>query len=273
MRFKHYCNLFLAVGAFFLAGCCQVVIHGGKGGGEGEDAKKDTVTQISTIDALLAGVYDGSMPLAKLAQYGDTGIGTYDGLDGEMILLDGRFYQVCADGKVYTPASTVKTPFAAVSWFRPQKRYSLGESIDFAELCNRIDKWDPNRNMFLAIRIKGFFKTMKTRSVPRQSKPYPPLVEVTKTQPVFDLKDVSGTIVGYRLPSYVKGINVPGYHLHFISDDLKSGGHILGFEMREGYIELDELSRFYMLLPDGMEGFAGADLNKDRTVELHRAEK
>lgn len=242
-----------------LAGCASV--------------EQDKVTQVSTIDALLVGVYEGAMPLSELREYGDFGIGTYEGLDGEMLLLDGTFYQVKADGKIYNPPDTDKTPFASVVRFKANSKFELDSPLSFAELCARIDKTASNKNLFVAIHIKGRFAGMKTRSVPKQQKPYPPLVKVTAKQPEFELGAVDGEIVGFRLPSYVKGINVPGYHLHFISADRKSGGHILGFSMESGTVELDKISRFQMILPEKVADFGGADLSKDRSRELEKAEK
>jgi len=236
-------------------------------------ATSGAVTQVATIDALLAGVYDGSMSLSELKRYGDFGIGTFDALDGEMLLLDGSFYQIRADGKVYRPELQEKTPFASVLFFQPEQRLTVLTPINYQELCRRIDAVAANRNLFLAIKVTGRFKSVKTRSVPRQSKPYPPLVEVTAKQPVFDLHDVSGTMVGFRLPPFVKGINVPGYHLHFISDDRSGGGHILDFVLENGTVELEENSRFYMILPERDPGFGRVDLGRDRSFELHRAEK
>jgi acetolactate decarboxylase len=113
---------------------------------------------------------------------------------------------------------------------------------------------------------------MKVRSVSKQEKPYPPLAEVAQQQSVFEYIGVSGTIVGFRCPSFVKGINVPGYHLHFISDDKTKGGHILGFTTIGGNLQLDTCNRFYMVLPE-LEQFAGLDLSKDRSEELEKVEK
>ena len=73
-------------------------------------AVPNTVTQTSTIDALLAGVYDGNLSCRELVHYGDMGIGTFDHLEGEMIIVNGAVYQVKADGKVYTPDMGIKTP-------------------------------------------------------------------------------------------------------------------------------------------------------------------
>jgi acetolactate decarboxylase len=113
---------------------------------------------------------------------------------------------------------------------------------------------------------------MRTRSVPSQSKPYPPLQQVTQNQPEFAMQDVAGTIVGFRSPAYVKGINVPGYHLHFLSDDRSRGGHILNFEVAAARCQVDPLHRFLLRLPESDTGFAETDLARDRSRELQDVE-
>lgn len=256
---KNFLSTLAVLICLFVAGCASI--------------PKDTIYQTSTIDALLAGGYDGNLTLDQLMKHGDFGLGTFDHLDGEMIILDGNIYQVKADGKVYKPALSNKTPFAAVCEFTPDKTIPVKEGTDYKSLEELIDKNIPSKNLFYAIKITGKFDSMKTRSVPRQVKPYPPLNEATSKQSVFNMEKISGTIVGFRCPPYVKGINVPGYHLHFISSDHTRGGHILNFEMSEGLCEIDILDRFYLKLPVNAEDFAKTDLSKDRTKELQGVEK
>jgi len=235
---------------------------------------EDTVSQVSTIDALLAGVYDGEVTLKQLLAMGNTGIGTFDCLDGEMVVLDGKVYQVRADGMVRTPSLDTTTPFATVINFKADAAVRTEKDMDYPALQKMLDRISPGKNLFYVFRIKGRFANMKTRSVPRQKKPFPPLVEVVKNQPVFMMKNVSGTIVGFRCPAYVKGINVTGYHLHFISGDHKQGGHILQFKMLKGaYVETDCSNKFFMVLPESGRSFNKADLKIDRSTELHKVVK
>ncbi len=234
---------------------------------------RDTVFQTSTIDALLAGVYDGDMSCRRLLKHGDFGIGTFDRLDGEMVLLDGNIYQVKADGKVYEPAPSIKTPFATVCRFTTDRTFPIKTGSDYEAVENLINESVPNQNLFYAIKITGQFRSMKTRSVPGQQKPYPSLKEVTRAQPEFIMKNISGTIVGFRCPPYVKGINIPGYHLHFISSDHTQGGHILSFEIADGKCEIDVLNQYFLTLPANTKEFAETDLSKDRSKELKDVEK
>ncbi len=233
----------------------------------------NTVNQVSTIDALLAGSYEGQISIEKLLTFGNFGIGTFDNLDGEMIVLDGRVFQVKADGKVYRPPLDITTPFASVVQFKGDYSFPVNKETDLQGLEKLIADSNPNKNLFYAVKIKGNFQTMKTRSVPAQKKPYPQLSEVAKTQPVFTFNAVSGTLVGFKSPAFVKGINVPGYHLHFISDDFKSGGHVLDFFLLKGTVEVDVCNQFFMILPEGESSFNQIDLGRDRSGDLDQVEK
>ncbi|MCL6449529.1 MAG: acetolactate decarboxylase [Armatimonadetes bacterium] len=125
--------------------------------------------------------------------------------------------------------------------------------------------------MFYAIRIDGTFSYVKTRSVPEQAKPYPPLAEVTKNQPVFEMRNVRGTVAGFYCPPYVEGLNVPGYHLHFVAEDRRQGGHLLECSFQEGKVQMDQTREFYLTLLAGSD-FAVADLTTGRAEELKKAE-
>ena len=245
--------------AFPLSGCRTHPLNG--------------ITQVATIDALLTGVYDGHMSLETLRRYGDFGIGTFEALDGEMVLLDGAFYKVRADGKVYQPALSERTPFACVTTFVPDLRETIRAPTDMKTLEARIDALVPQTNRFCAFIVRGTFRHVRTRSVPAQSKPYPPLVEVTRNQPVFALSEVRGALIGFRSPSFVKGVNVPGYHMHFLADDLAGGGHVLEFELTQGVLEADTVHEWLRIcLPTESASFGAANLAVDRSAELRSVE-
>jgi acetolactate decarboxylase len=235
-------------------------------------ANKDIVFQASTIDALLVGVYDGDMTFKELKCHGDFGLGTFNGLDGEMIALDGKFYQVKVDGAAYPVQDSMKTPFSVVTFFEPDECFNVNVKLNYEQLKTFVDERIPTENIFYAFKVEGVFEYIKTRSVPGQEKPYPPLVDVVKHQSVFEFHDVKGTIVGFRTPGFVKGINVPGYHLHFITEDRKAGGHILACQMKDVGVELDLTSELHVVLPRDA-AFAAADLTEERQGELETVEK
>lgn len=234
---------------------------------------RNTIAQFSTIDALMAGAYDGQMRCSELRSHGDFGIGTFDKLEGEMVLLNGRVYQVKSDGRVYRPGAGMTTPFASVTRFSPDHHLTLQPGSDFAQLQALVDQKVGNTNVPYAIKVKGRFRAIKTRSVPAQQKPYPPLVDVTQNQPTFEMQEISGTLIGFRLPAYVKGINVPGYHVHFLSDDTQKGGHLLSFTLESGTVEIAVCQQLLLILPEGSGDFSRLDLSKDRSHEVEKAEK
>lgn len=235
-------------------------------------APKNTVTQVSTIDALLAGVYDGQLSLGELETFGDLGIGTFDALEGEMIVIDGKTYQARADGTVREMPDRAATPFAAVVNFHADQTAAMQGPLSEEEFKQSVDRMAPNKNLFLAVRMTGTFPVMKVRSVPKQKKPYPPLADVVKQQAVFEYTDLKGTVLGFRCPAYVKGINVPGYHLHFISEDRTLGGHILNFTLADAKLQLDTCNHFSMRLTEE-DDFSRIDLSQDRSLELEKVEK
>ncbi len=235
--------------------------------------KENALTQVSTIDALLAGYYDGVIQLDELAKYGDFGIGTFDRLDGEMIVLDGIIYQFKADGKIHKADLEGTSPFASVVNFKSNLILPVKSIKNYNDFQTIIDSTIKNKNLFYAVKVTGTFSYIKTRTVPPQEKPYKPLSEVTKTQPVFEKKEQTGTLVGFRLPAFTSGVNVPGYHLHFLSSDKTFGGHVLEFTIDEANVEIQEINNFYMTLPEDDSAFGNIDLSKDRTKELHEVEK
>jgi acetolactate decarboxylase len=252
INIKHF-FLFLIFCGFFI-GCAK------------RENDQDVLFQISTINALLEGIYDGQITFKELKRHGDLGLGTFNALDGEMLMLDGKIYQVKADGKVYPTEDSMKTPFSAVTFFKEDTTIILDSTLDYKSLEVFLDKILPTENIIYAIKIEGDFKYIRTRSVPAQEKPYPLLSEVVKNQPEFEFHNIKGKLVGFKLPDYLNGINVPKYHLHFITEDRKGGGHLLECETDKVKIGIDFTDQLFMYLPQTKE-FYDADLNKGANLE------
>jgi acetolactate decarboxylase len=232
----------------------------------------DQLVQISTIDALLGGIYDGEVSIENLLKQGNFGLGTFNTLDGEMIVADGVCYQVKSDGSVSIPSTTLKTPFAAVTQFETDHKFTIKESVSLDQLMAKIDSSITSVNMIQAVRIKGRFISATTRSVPSQTPPYRKLAEIAKTQPVFTVTNKHGMLVGFRCPPYVKGLNVPGYHLHLLTDDKKEGGHLLSLRADSLTVEIDQTDSFKVELPHD-NVFAKANFTGDKEAELKKVEK
>ena len=231
----------------------------------------DQIYQYSTIKALLEGHYDGQLTFEELAAHGDFGLGTFNALDGEMIALDGTFYQVKASGEVDTVALDMRTPFAVMTHFKADTTVTLNGDINYIQVRELLDQVIPGENLFYAIRIEGEFGEMKVRSVPRQEPPYRPLAEVTDEQSMYGYSRTVGTMVGFRSPSYTEEITVPGYHMHYLSDDRQKGGHVLYFESIRATVHIDFLPNLHMALPTD-DTFHQLNLREDRSEELNKVE-
>jgi len=206
--------------------------------------------QASTIGALLDGAFEGDLSFAELAEHGDLGLGTLNHLDGEMIALDGEFFRADVDGSVSGIDPAEKTPFAVVTRFEPTLDERLPDvELSHEELLGRLDQLIPADASSCAIRLDGRFELVRARSVPRQDPPYRPLTEVVADQHVFELREVEGTMLGFRFPAYVEGIEVPGYHLHFVGADRRRGGHVLDSRSRGLRARLDPSDDLHVELP------------------------
>lgn len=224
-----------------------------------DTAAEHVAVQTGTLDALMAGGYDGDATLAELLRLGDTGIGTVQALDGELILLDGHPYSAHADGSVTALSPLVRTPFAVVTTFVVEAEASIDRPLDHDALHAEIDRLAPPDAPVLAVRVDGTFTDLVLRSVARQSKPYPPLAEVVAHQTEWRVERAEGTIVGFRFPDATAGLEVPGHHLHFLSDDRTLGGHVISCALERGRIAVDPCDDLHVELPPGVElGVPGA---------------
>ncbi|MBD2434758.1 MULTISPECIES: acetolactate decarboxylase [Fischerella] len=237
-----------------------------------QNKSSNILFQTSTINALMAGVYDGDTNFKQLKAHGNFGLGTLNNLDGEMIGLDGKFYQIKSDGVAYPIPDAMKTPFAAVTFFKSDRLINLAGKLNYQQMQQTLDRKLPSRNYPYAIRIQGTFPYLKVRSVSKQTPPYRPLVEVVKNQSIFELKNVKGTLVGFRTPTYMQGVNVSGYHLHFITENRKTGGHLLDGQFQNLQVEIDQMSDVRVDLPKNSQ-FNQANLEGDKAGEVNKVER
>ncbi len=214
------------------------------------EGSRDVLFQTSMFNALDQGVQEGEFSIKELKQRGDFGIGTFNAIDGEMVVLNGDCFQIKADGSALRASDSMCTPFAAVTFFEPDKVVSLDELKDYDSLKQLLDKELPTKNIFHAIRIKGTFRYIKSRSIPPQKPPYGSLYKVFETQQLSEFRNVRCTLVGFFSPTYVKGINIPGYHFHFVTEDQKAGGHVFECHLEKGVAEIDFTAQFHMILPE-----------------------
>jgi len=209
-----------------------------------------TAYQVSTLDTLLSGGFEGETSVQTLLQHGDTGLGTFNDLDGEMIVLGGVAYQIKSSGQVALAAPTQKTPFAFVSFFSPGQVWEITQQLDEKQFTAFLDAHLPPATHYFLIRAQGEFAGLKTRSVPRQHKPYPRLEAVLPQQAVFEFKAAQGILVGFRSPGMQKSTSGAGYHFHFLNTAKTAGGHALAFTLSRGKVEVEEIRELHLVLPE-----------------------
>lgn len=230
-----------------------------------------TLFQISTSGALVAGVYDREVSVASILEHGDFGLGTFADLDGEMVVLEGRAFQVHGTGNASVAALDAGAPFAVVTRFTPEICVDTGAIAEFHDLEQICDQHRASGNIFYAIRLDGRFKRVRARAVNR-AKPGTRLVDASKAQSEFSFSDIDGTLVGLWSPEFSSAFSVQGYHFHFISADRTRGGHVLDVEASDLRARIEPLTDFHLALP-ASEAFLKADLSKNTAEELAYAEQ
>jgi len=225
---------------------------------EHDRVAEHTAIQTGTLAALMAGGYEGDTTLGELLRIGTDGIGTVQRLDGELILLDGQAWAARSDGRVEQLPLETLTPFAVLVRFSPTIDEPIEGPLSFAELRQQLHLHEPDSPV-VAIRVDGTFRDLQLRSVAKQHPPYPPLLEVVAHQTNWSVPNATGTLIGFRFPDASAGVEVPGEHLHFISEDRTIGGHVMGFTLDRGRLRVDPCRELHVELPPGVSlGVPGA---------------
>ena len=211
--------------------------------------KPNSIFQYSTLSALLEGIYDGEMTIGELKKHGNFGIGTFNALDGEMVLYEGHCYKVTSDSKVLDVSDSNKTPFATVCKFEPDTVIRIDRTLNLMELKHYIDSIVTSTNLLYAYQISGSFDSIIVRSVPKQKKPYKRLIEAYKAQGIYTFTHQEGILIGYKFPVYLKDANMEDFHLHFLSTDKTKGGHLMNCKFTKGTLSVAFIHKYNLQLP------------------------
>ena len=222
--------------------------------------------------AFIGGLYDSWYPYSSLVQKGNFGLGAPGKLDGELVMLKGRLYQSRANGVTTEISPTGKTPYAVVCFFHVDTVLRPRNVLNKEGLYRYLDSVLSSRNGIYAIHIRGDFTYVKTRAFPPvDKKPYLPLAAMLDRQHFFEYKEVSGDLVGYKLPAFMEGAHISGNHFHFLSADKRSGGHLIDLVTKNVTIEVERLSSYTMELPPTAD-FSSFDIKKVGRDEIKKVE-
>ena len=243
---------------------------------EGDNSfnNREVINQVSLLQGLTFGDYNGSVTAERLKELGDTGIGTFDALNGELIMLGGIVYRAKHDGSIEVVADNETIPFSNVTFFDTDETIKLSNIKDINSLKKALDDkvQKLGNNRFYMVKVEGTFTTMNARSEYSQKKPYKPLAKVLETdQTFFDYNNINGTVVGLYCPKYMNDINAVGWHFHFISEDKKFGGHVLNLSAKTVNVSIDSTNGFSMIIPNN-EMFNNFDLTVDQSKDIKKVE-
>lgn len=228
--------------------------------------KSDTYYHYSIWWAFVNKVFDADLSVAELKTKGDTGLGSFNLLDGEMVMVDGIAYRVREDGSISEGADTDKIVYANAGFFEEDLQTELTSEVvmDIEQLKSGLTAALPSTNFFYVFKIKGTFDYMKCGGLTRQEPPFEEGLDVLiPNRPVFEGNNVSGTIVGFYCPDFIGNINVKGFHFHFISDDKKLGGHVMDFKSSTTLnVGIDKKTDYHFVLPDNAD-FENVSLEKE----------
>jgi acetolactate decarboxylase len=209
---------------------------------------RETLYQAATWNNFSAGNYSGFLSFSELAKHGDFGIGTIDGLDGEMICVDGVFYQIATNGTPRQIDPSVKTPYATVTYFDADQTLTVA-GLNYTSLKGYLDNTLTNKDAIYAIKVTGTFEYVQARSPAKQYEPYPTITDALRNQNVWTFSNVSATAVGFWFPNSLAGVDYTGYHLHIITDDHTEGGHVLDCIIANATVQIDQTNKYTLVLP------------------------
>ena len=197
----------------------------------------DSMYQVSIMQAFMHGEYDGVITVGDFKKHGDL-------------------------------------PFATITNFDEDAKINNISANNFNDLTVQLNKTIKKfgvNNMYV-VKLKGDFSNITVRSVEKQQKPYKEFTDVAKVdQKVFNHSSQSGTLVAVYFPDYMNELNMPGWHLHFLSDDKSKGGHVLGFNNFKGSAQIDEIHEFNMILPSD-NTFPNMNFTEDMSAKISSVE-
>lgn len=236
---------------------------------------KNKVFQVLPMKALSLGYFEGSLSAKELLKYGDTALGSFEGLDGELIGIDGKIYKTSQNGVAKEASLDEKIAYANIIFFEPDKSEKLGTISSIKELESNLMKFvnhNGKNNLFVA-KIKGDFDLVLARNLSKQTPPYEPLIEAIRTSAEQkELKNISGQIVGFYYPEYFGELNLVGWHFHFISEQKNFGGHVLDLMAKKLEVSYHITPNYQLALPIS-ERFSDMDFSKETQEELDQAER
>lgn len=231
--------------------------------------------QISTLQALALGYTRTVISAEELLKEGDTGLGTFEDLNGEMIVMDGQCYRADQDGHVSVVSPETGVPFAAVARLYGEQQFPMENMADISAVKEELTRKIEERfglNSMHVVKIDGEFAKVDARSEAPYRSHHVSLKEILdKNQKAFIFENIRGSLVGVYFPDYMDGINMPGWHLHFLSQDRTLGGHVFDVSIKDAKAMVDKITNMMINLPKEA-AFDTYSLKQDLQEEIESVE-
>jgi len=209
----------------------------------GEIANMPTFFQAGLIIGIQQGVYEGDVDFKRLEQHGDTGLGTLNGVDGEMIAIDNDFYHIDSAGAIKKIDPVTLTPFSIVTKFNPTLSFMIAKITSLDELTILLDTHIPTPNIFYMMRIDAELDWIKIDGENCKMRPAKPLIPRSS-----EFTHLAGSLIVTRCPDYSAAFTIPGYHYHFIDSTKTRGGHVADLKIKTASVKMTFMRRFSMVL-------------------------
>jgi len=220
---------------------------------------ENTVHQYAPTVGLLNSIYTGNQTPEEMVAKGNMGIGTVNDLDGELIAVDGVVYAIDAAGGITKAPKELESPNMTMINFQPKTTIEIKNIQSLKDLDKALKSQATSKNSFYAYRIKGTFPYLKMASAHKVEDEDVSLFEYLDTRVMYTRENIKGTLVGLYTPEYLGNVVIPGLHFHFLSDDIKLGGHLEGIKFDTMTVEVQEINQLNLSLPE-VEKFRNKDL-------------
>lgn len=190
-------------------------------------ADDSAVHQVGTYDYLVQPDFTGLQQAGRVTNDTTLGLGTFANLDGELVMVGGVAYRVPTTGIPERITGKELTPFIQAIKFKPTKSGPIPPGTKCSQMIPAINELVGTDQGIIAVRVRGTFTQLETRSVPKQAQPWPTLATVVSQQTQFTLDGNKAVLVGFRQGSDFLGVGQPGLHLHGLTRTKDAGGHVL----------------------------------------------
>jgi acetolactate decarboxylase len=204
--------------------------------------------QVGTFAAVLNGAVNGDANYQLLKQKGNFGLGTFNGITGEMVAYQGQFYHIGEKGVTTSVTDETKTPFAQVIQFNPTIDFPLTNIDNLKQLVDNLLPIFKNQNRAYAVHIHGLINYLKLRGRTPRKPGEPVPLEIP-----YEAQNVRGDLIGFYFPEHLLSLTAPGLHLHFLSEDRQHSGHVMDVLFNAATVELQPVTHLNLHIPDTVE--------------------